>query len=70
MTIVADFCSQTILQKSFTVSCLGPIKREDSLRGKGRRGSLKDLGLHLIQPQRASQSFLEEQDESMGYLRP
>lgn len=25
MTMVADFCSQTILQKSFTVSCLGPV---------------------------------------------
>ena len=27
MTMVADFCSQIILQKSFTVSCLGPVGR-------------------------------------------
>lgn len=27
MTMVADFCSQIILQKSFTVSCLGPAGR-------------------------------------------
>lgn len=25
MTMVVDFCSQTILQKSLTVSCLGPV---------------------------------------------
>lgn len=27
MTMVAHFCSQIILQKSFTVSCLGPERR-------------------------------------------
>lgn len=27
MTMVADFCSQIILQKSLTVSCLGPVDR-------------------------------------------
>lgn len=43
MTMVADFCSQIILQKSFTVSCLGPVSRRWSQSQTER--SLRALGL-------------------------
>lgn len=35
MTIMADFCSQIILQKSLTVSCLGPADRKGKCSGEG-----------------------------------
>lgn len=37
MTMVADFCSQTILQKSLTVSCLGPVCTGQFRSQKARR---------------------------------
>lgn len=46
MTMVADFCSQIILQKSLTVSCLGPVCRGGA-QSQTRRGSLAPVTLAL-----------------------
>lgn len=48
MTIVADFCSQTILQKSFTVSCLGPVGG-----GEGQHGGAMSKLTQRVQPWKA-----------------